>query len=73
MRTIISFILLTITLTIQAQKDFDKYFINKVLRYDFMLAGNSQKTLVYPVGMKQEPNWAGSNMVTRTHRLILHS
>jgi hypothetical protein len=25
-----------------------------------MLAGNSQKTMVYPVGMKQEPFWAGS-------------
>lgn len=61
MRTIISFILFTVTLTIQAQKDFDKYFIDKVLRFDFMLAGDNQKTLVYPAGMNQEPNWAGSN------------
>jgi hypothetical protein len=26
-----------------------------------MLAGNSQKTLVYPVEMKEEPYWAGSH------------
>jgi len=43
------------------QSNFDKYFTNKVLRFDFMLAGNSQKTTVYPVGMKEEPYWAGSN------------
>jgi hypothetical protein len=44
-----------------AQNSFDKYFTGKVLRFDFMLAGNSQKTVVYPVGMKAEPFWAGSN------------
>ena len=36
------------------------YFTDKVLRFDFMLAGNSQKTAVYPVGMKEEPFFAGS-------------
>jgi len=41
-----------------AQNSFDKYFTGKVLRFDFMLAGNSQKTVVYPVGMKEEPFWA---------------
>jgi hypothetical protein len=61
MRTIISIILFSVALTIQAQSNFDKYFTDKVLRFDFMFAGNSQKTTVYPVGMKQEPFWAGSN------------
>jgi len=42
------------------QSNFEKYFTDKVLRFDFMLAGNSQKTVVYPVGMKEEPFWAGS-------------
>jgi hypothetical protein len=46
---------------LQAQDNFNKYFIYKVLRFDFMLAGNSQKTTVYPVGMKEESFWAGSN------------
>jgi len=61
MRTIISFILFSISCSLLSQGSFDKYFANKVLRFDFMLAGNSQKTVVYPVGMKEEPFWAGSN------------
>jgi len=40
-----------------AQVNFDDYFSDKVLRFDFMLAGNSEKTVVYPVGMKEEPWW----------------
>lgn len=62
MRTIISFFLFIVSFVLQAQNDFDKYFTNKVLRFDFMLAGNSQKTLVYPVGMKEEPFFAGSKI-----------
>jgi hypothetical protein len=53
-------VLLFISSTALAQNNFDIYFTDKVLRFDFMLAGNSQKTLVYPVGMKEEPYWAGS-------------
>lgn len=60
MRTIISFILFSISIALPAQEEFDKYFTDKVLRFDFMLAGNSEKTTVYPVGMKEEPFWAGS-------------
>ncbi len=62
MRTIVLLIMFSITLTIHAQGNFDKYFTDKVLRFDFMLAGNNQKTTVYPVGMKQEPFWAGSDI-----------
>jgi hypothetical protein len=43
-----------------AQSDFDRYFTNKVLRFDYQLAGNNQKTVVYPVGMKEEPFFGGS-------------
>ncbi len=52
--------MLFISVTVLAQNSFDRYFTDKVLRFDFMLAGNSQKTVVYPVGMKEEPYWAGS-------------
>ena len=52
--------MLIVSLTLSAQESFDKYFTDKVLRFDFMLAGNSQKTIVYPVVMKEEPFWAGS-------------
>lgn len=60
MRTIISIILFIVSISLQAQDSFDKYFTDKVLRFDFMLAGNSRDTKVYPVGMKEEPFWAGS-------------
>ena len=43
-----------------AQNSFDRYFTDKVLRFDFLLAGNSQKTIVYPAGLKEEPFWEGS-------------
>jgi hypothetical protein len=56
--TYISF--LTCSVTLFAQPEFDKYFIDKVLRLDFMFAGDFQKTVVYPAGMKEEPFWAGS-------------
>ena len=60
MRTIISIILFYVSLTLSGQATFDKYFTDKVLRFDFMLAGNNEKTSVFPVGMKEEPYWAGS-------------
>jgi hypothetical protein len=60
MRTIILSILFSISIICGAQNSFDKYFNDKVLRFDFMLAGNSSKTSVFPVGMKEEPFWAGS-------------
>ncbi len=60
MKVCSSLILVLLSLVATAQVSFDKYFSDKVLRFDFMLAGNSQKTVVYPVGMKEEPFWAGS-------------
>jgi hypothetical protein len=49
-----------ISAAVRGQSNFDKYFTDKVLRFDYMLAGNSQKTTVYPVGMKEEPFFGGS-------------
>jgi len=60
MRIFISFALILCTLTSSGQISFEKYFTDRVLRFDFMLAGNSQKTVVYPAGMKEEPWFAGS-------------
>jgi hypothetical protein len=60
MRTIIILILFISTLSLSAQSSFEKYFTDKVLRFDFMLAGNNQETVVYPLTMKEEPFWAGS-------------
>ena len=60
MRILLAFILILWTLSSSGQTNFEKYFTDKVLRFDFMLAGNSQKTLVYPVGMKEELLYGGS-------------
>lgn len=60
MKTILSFILFVWAVTVSGQNNFDKYFYDRVLRFDFMLAGNNEETRVYPVGLKEEPYWAGS-------------
>ena len=60
MRSFILFFFILSAVTAVAQNNYDKYFTDKVLRFDFMFAGNSQKTNVYPVGMKEEPFWGGS-------------
>jgi hypothetical protein len=65
MRTILILILSGIFIPLKAITDFDKYFSDKVLRFDFMLAGNSNNTVVYPVGMKEEPYWSGSKTSTK--------
>ena len=76
MRTIAMFVLFSITLNSTAQEIFDKYFTDKVLRFDFMLAGNSQKTMLYPAGIKQEPFWSGSKMnlikISNLRELLAH-
>ncbi|HOU01445.1 MAG TPA: M64 family metallopeptidase [Bacteroidales bacterium] len=57
-----SFIILLYCLpfSLAAQVNFDRYFTDKVLRFDFMFAGNNSKITVYPVGMKEEPYFSGS-------------
>jgi hypothetical protein len=54
------FLLLVLSLQSNAQIAFNEFFIDKTLRFDFMLAGNSEKTEVFPMGMKEEPFWGGS-------------
>jgi len=60
MRTFALLLLTLLPAVSMAQNSFDKYFTGKVLRFDYMLAGNWQKTSVYPVGMNEEPYFGGS-------------
>ena len=53
-------ILLFIPLFSDGQQDFFRYFIEKSLRFDFLLGGNADEVTVFPQQMKQEPHWAGS-------------
>jgi len=61
MRNLLASLLILWVLPSAGQSNYDKYFTDKVLRFDYMLAGNSQKTLVYPVAMKEEPLFGGSH------------
>jgi hypothetical protein len=62
MRIKILLSLLIISASATGQIRFEEYFDSKVLRYDFMFSGNSRKTEVYPMGMKEEPFWSGSEI-----------
>lgn len=53
-------LLICFPLLINAQVDFNKYFKNKSMRFDFLLGGNSNEVKVYPEQIKQESFWAGS-------------
>ena len=52
--------MIVLSVSLQGQVSYEKYFTDKVLRFDFMLAGNSSKTLVYSESMKEEPFYGGS-------------
>jgi len=44
------------------QDIFNRYFMNKSLRFDFCLGGNAGEAKIYPKQMKKEPYWAGSHV-----------
>ena len=61
MRIKIILCMMVISASATGQIRFDDFFTDKVLRYDFMFSGNSRETSVYPMEMKEEPFWAGSD------------
>jgi len=60
MKLKILLILISFPIFTFAQIDYNKYFENKSLRFDFLLGGNSKEVTVFPKQIKQEQNWAGS-------------
>ncbi len=54
------FALLFMSLSMSAQVLFDEHFTDRTMRFDFMLAGNSTSTKVFPVSVREEPFWGGS-------------
>jgi len=60
MRTTLFLLSFLLSISANGQVNFDKYFTGKVLRFDYMLSGNSNTTHVYPMGMKEEPYFGGS-------------
>ena len=43
-----------------SQVEFNKYFKDQTMRFDFLLGGNSSEEKVFPEQIKKEPFWAGS-------------
>lgn len=60
MKLKILIILLVLPIFTFAQIDFENYFENKSMRFDFLLGGNNKEATVYPEQIKQEPFWGGS-------------
>ena len=60
MRMLLYWLFLSIPTVMIAQPHYDDYFMNKSLRFDFLLGGNHDEVFVYPAAIKQEPYWAGN-------------
>ena len=56
------FLFLLISNTAFAQINFDDYFINKTLRFDYTRAGNFDTSFVFFEQVKQEQYWGGSKV-----------
>ncbi len=52
--------LFLLAMSVQGQIVFDDHFTDRTMRFDFMMAGNSETTKVYPVSFREEPFWGGS-------------
>lgn len=65
MRTFVFWIFLLVPTLLSAQNNYNTYFKNHSLRFDFLLGGNNEEVVVYPAETKQEPYWGGnkSNLV----------
>ncbi|PIF03372.1 MAG: peptidase [Draconibacterium sp.] len=58
-RFVVSLLFSLVVLIAPAQIKFDEFFIDKTLRYDYILGGTDTSVVVYPVQMKQEKCWGG--------------
>jgi len=67
MRIAAALLLFICSLSASSQTDFERYFTKKILRFDFMLAGNAERTTVYPLAFKEEPFWAGPSEKLTDH------
>ncbi len=47
---------------LQAQIEFDKYFTDKTLRFDYTIGGNHNNSYVFYNKLKEEPFWGGSKI-----------
>ena len=62
MKFIFTFLTVIIFNSSYSQINFEKYFIDKTLRFDYSIAGNSEATNIYFKQLKEEPFWGGSTI-----------
>jgi len=60
MKTYFLILSILLTGTLSAQVNFDTYFRDKSLRFDYIIGGNGNETSVYFNKLKEEPFWGGS-------------
>ena len=60
MKRLLILILAGLPLAGLSQTAFETYFMDKTMRFDFILAGNNTTTKVFPANIKEEPFWGGS-------------
>ncbi len=62
MKISLSFILMTLSLILNAQIDFDTYFNDKSMRFDYIIGGNNHESNIYLNKLKEETYWGGSKI-----------
>ncbi len=60
MKKILLVIFILITVQLNAQVDFDKYFTSKTMRFDYTRAGYKDGNYIFFEQLKEEPYWSGS-------------
>lgn len=60
MKFFLLIIYIFLSYNISAQVNFYDYFLDKTLRFDYTVGGNSKETKVYFNKLKEEPFWGGS-------------
>ena len=54
-------------MSLQAQIQYDNFFLSKTMRFDYNIAGDANGQVVYFEQLREEPYWGGSstNLVDR--------
>jgi hypothetical protein len=60
-KLLIRIIILLVPVTVWGSPNFENYFTDGVLRFDYLLSGNSDTAYVFPSQIKKEKIWAGSH------------
>lgn len=67
MKNTLFILILFLTVTFSARAQFEKYFFDKTLRFDYYHCGNHGKEEYFFDELKEEPYWAGSKVSLLDH------